>query len=785
MIENNSIDILNELHQNAIDFAYEANSQRAFADARDGLKPGQRACLWEFYSKGYTSNKPHVKSAKISGGVIASWWPHGDTAIYDTFARMSQPWINNIPEVHWHGANGNQIIGNAVASARYTEARLAAAAEDGFFMGMKKNPVPMISNFSEDDEWPEVLPALLPRLLVNGCQGIGYTLANHWVCYNLNELKDVIVNYVKNNILDYTNLFPDFPTGGIIINKPELNEICETGKGRVVVRAKTEIKNNAIIITELPYQTYVEPLIDSIKALIENEELKNIQDIYNKSDKNNLMIEIVCDNPGATLQQLFKLTDLQKTYNPNQYALVGKTPKLLTLKEYLDIYLQHNYSCIKNEYLYDLEKAQSRREILEGLVKALEDIDNIISLIKSSDSSADAKNKLQIKYKFTENQAKAIVDMKLGRLAHLEKVEINNELAEIEKDIEYGTLVINSIEEQKAIYLNRFEAYCKKYGTNRKTSVTYVAPPAKEDKEIEFVEPEKCVVTMTESGLIKRIPTATFKTQKRNGKGVKSADNIISTTIRTNTIDSLMVFTNKGVMYRLLVNDIPEGTNTSQGTPINALVEMENDEKPSTIYSLYRDTEAKYVLFVTKSGLVKKTSLEEYNQTRKKSGLAAITLREGDELAAVSLITDEDIILVSAAGATTRFNASEVSTTGRTSQGVKGINLAEGDAVIAALPIRDKNDQLGIFLENGMGKKIPLTEFLVQKRGGKGLLCHKITEATGLVAAATLINDDDTLLIIGRPTSICIAASDVPSGARSAAGAQIVKQSKITSASKI
>lgn len=780
-----SIDILQELSQNAIDFAYEANSQRAFADARDGLKPGQRACLWEFYSKGYTSNKPHVKSAKVSGGVISSWWPHGDVAIYETFARMSQPWINNIPEVGWHGANGNQIIGNAVASARYTEARLSAAAEEGLFVNMKKNPVPMIANFSEDDYWPEVLPALLPRLLVNGCQGIGYTLANQWATYNLREVIEVITNYLATGELDYSNLYPDFPTGGVIINKPDLEEICRTGKGRIVVRAKAEIKNKSILITELPYQVYVEPLIDSIKELIEKEEIKDISDIYNKSDKNKLLIEIVSDNPALVLQQLFKLTELQKTFNPNQYALVGKTPKLLNLKDYLDIYISHNYQCIRREHEYDLEKASSRKEIVDGLLKALEDIDNIITLIKKSDSSAHAKERLKEVYNFSEVQAKAIVDMKLGRLAHLEKVELNEERAQLEQTIKDCIMVISSTEKQQEIYLNRLQAYGKKYGAPRKTEVIYIAPPSKEDKEIEYVEPEKCVVIMTKSGLIKRVPQASFKAQRRNGKGVKTQDDITHAAIRTNTIDSLMVFTDKGQMYRLLVNDIPAGTNSTKGQSIKALTSMSSDETPVVIYSIYRDTDAQYVLFTTKNGLVKKTSLEEYIKTKKKNGIAAISLREGDELAAVTLVKDEALLLITKNGMSIKFDSTEIGATSRTTSGVKGITLAEDDYVIAALPIRNDKDEIAVFSTNGLGKRISLTEIPLQKRAGKGLVCYKPTNATGLIAAATLVEDEDLVLILGDTNSICIEAKEIPTLGRASIGNQIIKNSKIRSVSKV
>ena len=436
-MENKQIDICDELKQNFIDFAYEANSQRAFPDARDGLKPGQRACLWEFFTKGFTSNKPHVKSAKVSGGVIASWWPHGDVAIYETFARMSQPWINNIPEVDWHGSNGNIVIGSSPASSRYTEARLNKPIEEGMFGNIKKDVVPMILNFSEDDEWPEVLPALFPRLMVNGSQGIGVTVAQTWLPHNLTDLAQVIDKYIRSGELDYSNLAPDFPTGGIIINKNELSNIYSTGKGKAVVRAKAEIKNNVIQITELPYQVYVEPLIEEIKELIQKDELTGIEEVYNKTDKNRLLIEIECSGtPLTILNKLYGLTSLQKSYSANQFALVSKTPKLLNLKEYLDLYINHNIECIIKEYEYDLKKAKSRLEIVEGLLKALEDIDNIIALIKKSESSAAAKMNLQASYGFTEVQAKAIVDMKLGRLAHLEYEELNEERKQLTSDIE-------------------------------------------------------------------------------------------------------------------------------------------------------------------------------------------------------------------------------------------------------------------------------------------------------------------------------------------------------------
>lgn len=782
---NNEMNINLEISQNFIDFSHEANCQRAFADARDGLKPGQRACLWEMFVKGYSSSKPHVKSAKISGGTVASWWPHGTTAIYDTFARMSQSWINNIPEVDWHGANGSIQISGEPAADRYTEARLAKSTEEGLLSNIKKHNVNMKLNFSEDEEWPEVFPALYPRLLVNGCQGIGSTIANVWLPHSLDELADVIKEYLTSGEIDYSKLAPSFPTGGVIINKKDLQGIYRTGKGKVILRGKIEVDGNKILITEMPYQVYVEPFIESVKTLITKEEITGISNILNKSNKKQLLIEIECDGNVATvLNQLFAKTDLQKSYSANQFALVGKTPKLLAFKEYIDIYLNHNYECIKKEYAFDLEKSKKRLEIVEGLVKALEDIDNIISLIKASESSSAAAANLKLKYQFTDVQAKAIVDMKLGRLAHLEKVELNEEKEELTSTINTCEEVIGNISKQQEIYLERFNNFVKKFPNPRRTELTQIADTTKEEKEIEFVEPEKCVVVMTEGRTIKRIPQTSFRTQKRNTKGIKTQEDITSCVIRTNTIDSLMIFTNQGNMYRLLVDNIPVGTNVSKGTPITGLIKMEENEKPTVIYSIYRDTDAKYILFVTKNGLIKKTSLEEYTKTKKKSGILAINIKNNDELASVFLVKDEDIVLITELGNAIRFNSLEVGATSRATSGVKGISLKEGDAVSVALPIHDTKDQLGIFFSSGMGKKIKLSELPAQKRAGKGLQIGKLGD-NEWVSAAALISDEDNILIVGNLTSVCISAKDVPSLSRPASGNIMIKGNQIKSVSKI
>lgn len=784
-MEIEKININDELHQNFIDFSYEANSQRAFADARDGLKPGQRACLWEMYDKGYSSSKPHVKSAKVSGGVVAAWWPHGTVSIYDTFARMSQKWINNIPEVDFHGANGSQIISGEAAADRYTEVRLSKAAEDGLFYGINKASVPMIKNFSEDAEWPEVLPALMPRLMVNGCQGIGVTIANNWLPHNLRELGDVIINYLQTNNLDYSKLAPDFPSGGIIINKNDLPSMYATGRGKVVVRGKTEIKGNSIFITEFPYQVYIEPWIDEVKKLINNETLAGIEDIYNRSSAKGILVEIECSkNPNFVLNQLFKGTELQKTFNANQWALISKTPKLLNLQEYLDVYIKHNLACIVNENKFDLAKAEDRLEVVNGLLKALEDIDNIIALIKQSDSSSAAKEKLIEKYDFSERQADAIIRMRLGSLAHLENVELNNEATELNSTITNCKNLIQNDDLQKKEFIDRLKDYINRYGDARRTELTQI-DITPEDEEIIDVEPEKVVVIMTNSGLIKRVPASSFRTQQRGGKGVPTNDDITNCIIRTNTVDKLLVFSDKGKMYRLLVDNIPEGNNMYKGISVKSLVPMEREESPSTIYSMYKDTDAQYVLFVTRNGLVKKTPLEDYLKTRKKNGIAAILIKDGDDLASVSLIKDEPIILVTKLGMCIKFSSKEVSATARATAGMKGINLKEGDAVIAAFPVHDATDALAIFTTSGYGKRIEPNNLVTQRRGGRGIVCCKTTNRTGEVVAATLLNEDDIVLVAGINNSICVKAKEIPVLTRAAGGNVILKGSRLVSVSKI
>ena len=426
---------------------------------------------------------------------------------------------------------------------------------------------------------------------------------------------------------------------------------------------------------------------------------------------------------------------------------------------------------------FDLEKVKFKIHILEGLLIALEDIDNVIALIKGSESAAAAKTGLMTKYKLSEHQAKAILDMKLAKLAKLEKVEIQNEKKDLMKLAENLEEILKNPVPKLTELFNEVK---KKYGDARRTTITQIEAETKEEKEIQFVEPEKCVVVLTEGGCVKRVPTSSFRTQKRNGKGVRTQDDITSMVLRTNTIDSLMVFTDKGKMYRLLVNDIPVGTNVSAGQSIKSLIAMDTDENPTVIYSIYRDTDAQFVLFVTKNGLVKKTSLDEYVKTKKKTGIAAISIKEDDELVSVSLVKDEPLILLTKNGMGIKFSSLEVGATSRVTAGVKGINLGAEDEIVAALPVRDEKDYLAVFNVNGMAKKFASSELPLQKRAGKGLICSK-TE----LAAAALVSDEDNLLICGDSNSICIAAKDITIGARPSLGTITIKDNTIISVSKV
>ena len=777
-------DIIYEMGTNFIEYAVAVNTDRSIPDAKSGLKPVAKRILYCAYDQGFTSNKPHVKCANIVGNTMADWHPHGDSSIYGALVRLSQDWVMRYPLIDFHGANGNRD-GDGPAAYRYTEARLAKLTEDGMLAGMKKNNVDYIPNYSETKDEPVTLPSIFPNLLCNPNTGIGVAMACNWAPHNLKEVAQAIYDYMDGN--EPTLPGPDFPTGGIIINKNDIPAIMKTGHGSVKLRGKYKMEDNNIVFTEIPYGVVTEPLIDAIGKLCDDGEIVGITDIRNESNrKNGFRLVLECaknSNIAKIILQLFKSTDLQSSFSYNQVALIDKTPTELNLKDCCRIYVEHNCECIKRETLFDIKKTENRLNIVEGLLKALANIDDIIALIKGSESSAKARIALQATYGFNEEQAKAITDMRLGKLAGLERIEIENEKAELENTLIELKAILNDLTSELR---KRLGELVKKYGDNRRTELAQIdEPKGKEDKEIAMIPPEKCVVIMTDGGSLKRIPATSFRAQRKGGKGVKTQDDITSAVIRTNTVDSLMIFTNKGKMYRLTVNNIPEGTNTSRGTPVRSLIEMEKDEDVQTIYSIYRDTDAKFVLFITKKGLVKKTPLEEYIGTKKSKGIGAINIKEGDALSVVTLIKEEQIVLLTRQGYIIKFNTTDISPTGRLTTGVKGVNMSDDDELVAALPIRNNTDKVAVFSSKGYGKKVVLDEIPLQKRAGKGIIIYRPNIINGYLTAAQLVADEDLVLLVGDKTSICINASEIPEMGRTAMGNIMMKGNQVLSASKV
>ena len=783
--------IIHEVEQSFLDYSLSVITDRAIPSAEDGLKPVARRILWDMFDKGYFNNKKFVKCAQPVGDTMGRFHPHGDTSIYGALVWLSQPWNMRYPLISFHGNNGSRD-GDEAAAYRYTECKLSKMGEE-MLADIKKNTSDWQLAYTDEEEEPIYLPGRIPNLLVNGTSGIAVAMACSFAPHNLNEVMDAAKYLLDNPTCEIKDLLtfikgPDFPTGGMIINKDELLNTYITGKGRARIRGEYTIESNkgqdSIVFTSIPYKVSKTQLILDIDKLCEDGTLEGITAIRDESNIQGVrfVIELAKGvSAEPIISKLFKNTRLEDTYSINQVALVNKKPELLNLKRLLEIYNEHQKDVLIRKTNFEAEKIRARIHILDGLLIALEDIDNVIALIKKSESAAAAKVNLINQYNLSEAQAKAILDMKLAKLAKLEKVEIQEEKNNLVKELDHlNNILANPIPEMKNIY-TEIE---KNYGDERRSTITQVAI-TKEEKEIEFVEPEKCVVVMTEGGSIKRIPTSSFRTQKKNGKGIKSQDDITSCVLRTNTVDNLMIFSDKGIMYRLLVDNIPVGTNTSVGQSIKSLVNMAVDENPATMYSIYRDTNAKYVLFTTKNGLVKKTTLDEYIKTKKKTGIAAIALRENDGLASVSLIDNEPILLLTKNGYIIRFNSSEITPTSRSTYGIKGITLSEGDEVVMALPIRHDTDNLAVFTTGGMGKKVPLTEITIQKRGGKGLYIYKPTASTGNVISASLIDDNDNLLISGNSASICISAKDIPVLGRTSIGNQMIKSGSIKSVTKV
>lgn len=769
-------DVKNELGKNFIEYAVAVNTDRAIPDAKSGLKPVAKRILWSAYEEGRTFNKPHVKSARIVGDVMGKYHPHGDTSIYGSMVRLSQPWVLRYPLIDWHGSNGN-IAGDGPAAARYTEARLSKIAEDGMLAGLKKRNVDFTENYDDTLEEPITLPAIFPNLLCNPNTGIGVAMACNWLPHNLREVAQAIYDYMEGKEPSLPG--PDFPTGGLIINGNDLPNIIKIGHGSVKVRGKYKIEKNKIIFYEIPYGMNIESLIAEIGQACDSGEIENVEDLRDESNKKGLRIVIECKKNASietVVKQIFAKTNFQTNISYNQVALVGKTPTELGLKDCIKIYLEHNIDCLIKEWNFDLTKAKERLHIVEGLLIALEDIDNVIILIKKSSDSNKAKIALMEKYHLSEIQAKSILAMRLSSLAHMEKLELENEKKELLNTISTLEHGLNSKECQIQEIKNRLQNLVNKYGDARRTEIVHIEVP-KEEKEIEEVVPEDCVVILSQTGEIKRVPSTSFKVQKRKGKGIKTENEVILDTIATNTIDTLMLFTNKGKMFRLLVDNLPIGTNASKGVSVGTLINLDNDEKVIAITSLHRKTNAEFVLFITKQGLIKKTKIDEYTKVKRSTGIAAIKLKEGDSLANVTFVKDENLILITKQGMAIQVETKDIAAIGRVTSGVKGIKLLEKDEVIVGIPIHNIKDCIAIFSSKGLAKKSSLAEFPLQNRGGRGVMLHKGADDVGDIVGAAALSDEDNVLLCGKPNSICISSVDIPLLTRTSAGNIMVQNS--------
>ena len=768
-------DLTKELSINFIEYAVAVNTDRAIPDAKSGLKPVAKRILWSAFEEGRTSSKPHVKAARIVGDVMGKYHPHGDSSIYGAMVRLSQPWVMRYPLIDWHGNNGN-IAGDGPAAARYTEARLSKISEEGMLNGIKKKNVDFIPNYDETLEEPITLPAAFPNLLCNPNTGIGVAMACNWAPHNLNDVVAAIYDYLdnKNPILPG----PDFPTGGLIINKNDIPKIMETGHGTVKIRARYTVEKNKIIFYEIPYGETIEGLIAEVGKACEEKEIEGISDIHDESSKK-IRIVVTCDkgiDPNIIASKLYAKTNFQTSFSYNQVALIDKTPTELNLRDAIEIYVNHNIDCIIKECKFDLEKAKARLEIVNGLLKALEDIDNIIALIKSSESAAAAKVNLISKYNFTENQAKAILAMRLSSLAKLEKVELEKEEAELNNKINDLTDILANKNQQEEILKNRLNELVKKYGDARRTELAQIEESKNEKEKIEII-PEDVVVIVTHGGDIKRIPKKNFKTQHRKGTGVKTLDKTILSVTSTNTVDSLMIFTSIGKMYKLDVDKIPEGTNASKGANLKTILPFEPNEEVQAV-TTSTDESVNYVVFFTKNGLIKKTNIEEYTSAKRKSGIQAIKLKKEDSLINVVFMDKQNVILITKMGNAIHVPTDDIKPIGRLTSGVKGIGLKENDEVVAAMPILSKDETIMIATSTGKGKRLDFKDLIIQNRGGRGVSCIKL-EQGDYVAAAALTSSDSSLLIIGKPNSICILATEIPIQSRIGSGVKVIEHSNI------
>ena len=758
------VDLKKTMETSYIDYAMSVIASRALPDVRDGLKPVQRRVLYSMIELNNGPDKPHRKSARIVGDTMGKYHPHGDSSIYGALVNMAQPWSTRYPLVDGHG-NFGSVDGDGAAAMRYTEARLSKISME-LLADINKDTVDFVPNFDETEKEPSVLPSRYPNLLVNGTTGIAVGMATNIPPHNLREViaavNKIIDNRVEEDratdieeILDIVKA-PDFPTGGIILGTRGSEEAYRTGRGKVKVRAVTSIETlpngkSQIIVTELPYMVNKARLIEKIAELHKEKRIDGITDLRDESDREGMriVIELRRDaNANVILNQLFKHTQLQDTFGIINLALVNNEPKVMNLLDMLQHYLKHQEDVVTRRTKYDLNKAEERDHILQGLLIALDNIDEVIKIIRSSQTTQIAKDNLIERFGLSDAQAQAIVDMRLRALTGLEREKIENEHKELIAKIAELKAILADEKLLLGVIKTELTVIADKYGDDRKSQIGFDAYDISME---DLIPKENTVIAMTSLGYIKRMTIDNFKSQNRGGKGIKGMQTIeedyIEDLLMTTTHHYVMFFTNFGRVYRLKVYEIPEASRTSRGTAIINLLQLNPGEKITAIIPLKKYEENKNLFMVTKKGIVKKTSVMEYSNVRK-NGLAAINLRDDDELIEVKT-TDKDteIFLVTKQGMCIRFKETDVRATGRTSMGVIGMNLSHGDEIVG-MQLDHQGDSLLIVSENGMGKRTYLDEFTVQKRGGKGVKCYKITEKTGEVIGVKAVNDDHEIMMI-------------------------------------
>ena len=758
------VDLKDTMEESYINYAMSVIASRALPDVRDGLKPVQRRILYSMSELNNTPDKPHRKCARIVGDTMGKYHPHGDSSIYGALVNMAQDWATRYPMVDGHG-NFGSVDGDGAAAMRYTEARLSKISME-MLADINKDTVDFAPNFDETEKEPVVMPARYPNLLVNGTSGIAVGMATNIPPHNLREVVSAIVKIIDNIIeedrtTDLEEILgivkgPDFPTGAEILGTRGIDEAYRTGRGKIRVRAVSNIETlpngkSEIIVTEIPYMVNKARLIENIAALVRDKKIDGITGIADHSNREGMRIciELRRDaNANVILNQLYKHTQMQDTFGVIMLALVNNQPKVMNLLEMLTYYLQHQEEVVTRRTKYDLNKAQERSHILEGLLKALDHIDEVIHIIRASANAAEAKKNLMERFDLSDAQAQAIVDMRLRALTGLEREKLENEYKELMARIEQLKAILADRKVLLGVIRREILTVSEKYGDDRRTSIGF----DEYDLSMEDLIPrENTVITMTKLGYIKRMTVDNFRSQNRGGKGIKGMqtieDDYIEELLMTTTHHYLMFFTNTGRVYRLKAYEIPEASRTARGTAIVNLLQLQPGEKITDVIPMRKYEKGHYLFMATKKGLVKKTPLEEYENVRK-TGLAAIALRDDDELIEVKTTDNEkEIILVTKFGQCIRFKENDVRTTGRVSMGVRGINLLDGDEVVG-MQICTQGDYLLVVSENGMGKRTPMAEFTVQLRGGKGVKCYKITEKTGNLIGSKAVNEDNEIMMI-------------------------------------